>query len=216
MWLVRIAALSDGLVQFEGMEETCACEFMSALPPIADMCSALANVRYGPIADMPLISGPQDTAWNSSPYPLFSCTIGSKRAHSLGEAQMPLYHFVLKTRDDLIPDRDGSGWPNEAAAREEAIIVADDLMGNQGVKTHAWRIEVCDEDLRPCSELLFAEVDESTSHLPPAVREPHIITSRRMAALSDAVLTLRRTLVQVSETLSHADTVMAAVAGKRG
>jgi hypothetical protein len=129
---------------------------------------------------------------------------------------VPLYHFVLKTRDSLIPDRDGSEWPNEAAAREEAVHVAHDLMRNQGVKTHAWRIEVCDEDLRPCSELLFAEVDETNSHWPPELREPHIITSRRMAALSDAVLTLRGTLVEVSETLSHADRVIAAVAGKRG
>src|SRR5262245_47036033 len=60
---------------------------------------------------------------------------------------MPLYHFVLKTRHDHIPDRDGSEWPNEAAAHEEAVLVAHDLMRNQGVKTHAWRIEVCDEDL---------------------------------------------------------------------
>jgi len=129
---------------------------------------------------------------------------------------VPLYHFVLKTRHDHVPDRDGSEWPNEAAAREEAVLVAHDLMRNQAVKRHAWRIEVCDEDLRPCSELLFAEFDETISHLPPELRDQHIVTSRRIAAFSDAVLTLRRTLVQVSETLSHADTVVAAVAGKRG
>src|SRR5262245_22221936 len=52
MWLVRIAALSDGLIQFEGMEETCACEFMSALPSKADMCGATRDVRYGPIAEI--------------------------------------------------------------------------------------------------------------------------------------------------------------------
>src|SRR5262245_58101420 len=128
---------------------------------------------------------------------------------------MPLYHFVLNTRDDLIPDRDGSEWPNESAAREEAVLVAHDLMRNQGVKTHAWRIEVCDEDLRPCSELLFAELDQTITRLPPELREPHIVTSRRMADLSDAVLTLRGTLMQVSETLNQADAVMAAVGGKR-
>ena len=129
--------------------------------------------------------------------------------------EVPLYHFVLKTRHDRVPDRDGSEWPNEAAAREEAALVAHDLMRNQEVKTHTWRIEVCDEDLRPCSELLFAELDESVSHLPPELREPHLVTSRRMAALSDAILALRGTLAQVSETLSHADTVMAAISGKR-
>ena len=129
---------------------------------------------------------------------------------------MPLYHFVLKTNHDHIPDRDGSNWPNEAAAHEEAALVAHDLMRNQKVKRHAWRIEVCDEDLRHCSELLFVELDETLAHLPPELRDPYIVTSRRMAALSDAVLAIRGTLAKVSETLSHADTVIAAVAGKRG
>src|SRR5262245_51294231 len=114
---------------------------------------------------------------------------------------MPLYHFVLKTRHERVPDRDGSEWPNEAAAREEAVLVAHDLMRNREIKRHAWRIEVCDEHLRPCSELLFAELDESTSHLQSELRDFQIVTSRRVAALSDAVLTLRGTLVQVSETL---------------
>jgi len=130
---------------------------------------------------------------------------------------VPLYHFVLKTGDDLIPDRDGCEWPTEAAAREEAAIVAQELMRNQrGVKRRAWRIEVCDEDLRTCFELLFAEVDETIAHLPPELRDTHITTSRRMAACFDTLLALRKTRAQLSETLSQADTVMAAVAGKRG
>jgi len=127
---------------------------------------------------------------------------------------MPLYHFVLKTNRDHIPDRDGSNWPNGAAAHEEAVLVAHDLMRNQKVKRHAWRIEVCDEDLRHCSELLFVELDETIAYLPPEVRDPYIVTSRRMAALSDAMLAVRGTLMQVSETLSQADIVVAAVAGK--
>ena len=129
---------------------------------------------------------------------------------------MPLYHFLLKTRDSLIPDRDGSEWPTESAAREEAALVAQDLMRNQERKRGSWRIEVCDEDLRPCSEILFAEIDETISHLPPEQRQLHITTSRKMAALTDAVLTLRMTLAEVSETLSRAKTVKGAVAGKWG
>ena len=36
-----------------GQKQTCAMQnVMSALPPIADMCSALAHVRFVPIADM--------------------------------------------------------------------------------------------------------------------------------------------------------------------
>src|SRR5262249_19601636 len=103
----------------------------------------------------------------------------------------------------------------EAAARKEAILVAHDLMRNREIKTRAWRIEVCDENLRPCFELLFAEFDETASLLPPELRAFHIVTSQRMAALSDAVLTLSGTLAQVIETLSHADTVIA-VARQRG
>ena len=38
-----------------GQKQTCAAQkikIMSALPPKADMCSALAHVRFGPKADM--------------------------------------------------------------------------------------------------------------------------------------------------------------------
>lgn len=129
---------------------------------------------------------------------------------------MPLYHFVLKTEDSQIADRDGFEWPSEAAARQEAALVAQDFMRNERrVNRRAWRIEICDEDLRPCFEQLFAEVDETISRLPPELRETIIITSRRMAACFDTVLALRGTLAQVSETLNHAGIVRAAIAGKR-
>ena len=37
-----------------GQKQTCAAKKgMSALPPIADMCSALGDVRFVPIADIP-------------------------------------------------------------------------------------------------------------------------------------------------------------------
>jgi hypothetical protein len=128
---------------------------------------------------------------------------------------MPLYHFVLKTGDDLIPDRNGGEWPTEAAAREEAALVAQELMRNQrGVKRRAWRIEIRDENLRPCFELLFAEVDETISHLPPELRETHIVASRRMAACFDTVRALHETRAKLAETLSRANTAVAAFARK--
>jgi hypothetical protein len=48
----------------------CDAEAMSALPPIADMCSALADVCYGPIADIGslfdhLVSGRKKRVRNS-------------------------------------------------------------------------------------------------------------------------------------------------------
>jgi hypothetical protein len=133
-----------------------------------------------------------------------------------GDVRVPQYHFVLKTRDDLIPDRDGSEWPNDAAAQEEATLVAQDLMRNQEARRGSWRIEVRDQDLLPRSEILFAEIDQTTAHLPPEMREPHILASRRIAAFSDAMLAVRKTLAEVMETLSRADAVMTAVVGKRG
>ena len=129
---------------------------------------------------------------------------------------MPHYHFVLKTRDDLIPDRDGSEWPNDAAAQEEATLVAQDLMRNQEAKRGSWRIEVRDQDLLARSEILFAEIDQTIAYFPPEMREPHILASRRIAAFSDAMLAVRKTLAEVMETLSRADEVMTVVVGKRG
>jgi len=86
---------------------------------------------------------------------------------------VPLYHFVLKTEDSQIADRDGFEWPSEAAARQEAALVAQDFMRNERrVNRRAWRIEICDEDLRPCFEQLFAEVDETISRLPPDCARP--------------------------------------------
>ena len=124
---------------------------------------------------------------------------------------MPHYHFVLKTRDDLIPDRDGSEWPNDAAAQEEATLIAQDLMRNQETKRGSWRIEVRDQDLLPRSELLFAEVDQTIAHLPAEMREPRIVASRRIAAFSDAMMAVRKTLSEVMETLNRADAVMTEV-----
>ena len=129
---------------------------------------------------------------------------------------MPLYHFVLKTRDNHIPDPDGGEWPNDFAAHQEAALVAQDLMRNQEAKTGSWRIAVQDQDLQLRSEILFAEIDQTIAHFPPELRQHHILASRRMAALSDAVLALRRTLSEVSETISHANAVMAVIAGRRG
>jgi len=129
---------------------------------------------------------------------------------------VPFYHFVLKTRDSHIPDPDGGEWPNDFAAHEEAGLVAQDLMRNQEVKTGSWRIEVRDQDLQPLSEILFAEIDQTIAHFPAELRQRHILASRRMAALSDAILALRKTLGEVSATINQANTVMALVAGKRG
>jgi hypothetical protein len=117
---------------------------------------------------------------------------------------VPIYHLILKTEDDPIADRDGFECPDKAAARQEAALVAQDFMRNQrAVNRRAWRIEIRDEDLRPCCELLFAEVDKTIAHLPPQLRETIIISSRRMADCFDTVRAARRTYAQASETLNR-------------
>jgi hypothetical protein len=54
---------------------------MSALPPKADMCGALANVRFGPIADIAdcVINNDKPTAevCAAVPYPTYSTQVPS-------------------------------------------------------------------------------------------------------------------------------------------
>jgi hypothetical protein len=40
---------------------------MSALPPKADICSAVAHVRFGPKADIGPISDERSSAWQDNP-----------------------------------------------------------------------------------------------------------------------------------------------------
>ena len=131
-----------------------------------------------------------------------------------GETPMPLYHLVLRTSDCILPDPDGAEWPNKAAAHDEAAGVAREIMRNQEVKTRSWRIQVHDENLQLCSELLFAEIDETIWRLPPQLRDQIIFTSRRMAAMSDAYLTLAGTLAKFDESQARWKTFRADVFGK--
>ena|SRR5689334_4859812 len=127
---------------------------------------------------------------------------------------MALYHLVLKTKDEIVADPDGTEWPSDAAAHAEAEFVAQDLMRHQEMKTRSWRVQVCDEDLRFCSEVLFAAVDQKISHLPAAIRESYITAAREHASWSDAKRELQKTLRAVRETLNHANRLMAVIAGK--
>ena len=81
--------------------------------------------------------------------------------------------------------------------------------------TRTWRIEVRDDDLQPCFDLIFAEVDETIMHFPPEFRDSFVTRARATASLYDAVLDVHWTLAQVMETLTHANEVMATVARNR-
>src|SRR5262249_47990765 len=77
---------------------------------------------------------------------------------------MPLYYFVLKDGRQIIPDRDGEEFADRGAARDHAVAVARELMRNGSLHVHNWRLQVCDEYLWPCYELLFPSIDDSLSH----------------------------------------------------
>ena len=71
-----------------GQKRTCAArKVMSALPPKADMCSALADVRFVPIADIALTwplplsgqAGGCDAAWYGLPQAARSSSAASRR-----------------------------------------------------------------------------------------------------------------------------------------
>src|SRR5262245_619271 len=121
---------------------------------------------------------------------------------------MPLYHMTLKSGGRSVIDRDGEEFPDETAARAHAITTARELMRNHTVDARFWRLEVSDEDLHPCFELLFASIDDSISHLPPEFRNSIEIACRNTASLKDTIAAVYKSLEQVRETLSQADQIV--------
>lgn len=128
---------------------------------------------------------------------------------------MPLFYFILKNGRHTIPDRDGEELADECAARVRATDVSHELMRNRELRTRSWRLQVCDTYLQPCFEVLFASVDDTIAHMPPEFRGVIETVSRNTASLNDTVIDVRRTLAQVTETLTEANQVMTSVAGVR-
>jgi hypothetical protein len=122
---------------------------------------------------------------------------------------MPLYYFVLKAGQDRFPDPEGEELADEQAARAHAIEVARELMRNrEGLG--CWRLEVCDDYLNPCFEILFAEIDATIEHLLPPYRNTVEQAARSLALLHDAILQVRATMADVKQTLTRTDAIIAA------
>ena len=121
---------------------------------------------------------------------------------------MPFFYFILKTGREKIPDREGVEFPDQDAARTHATAVAQELMRNRELRTRPWRLEVRDEDLQPCFEILFGAVDNSIAHLPPVYRQSVESLSWGTANLMDAFENVRTTLSSVKETMAQADELM--------
>ena len=129
---------------------------------------------------------------------------------------MPRYFFNLKTREGTILDRDGTDLADDSAARCHAELVARELMSNREASTRAWRLEVRDSSERRCSNLLFATIDDSMSHLTPQLRSSleHLCASS--ADFAESIHALRITLLEVRATMARAEGALhlAAVNGR--
>jgi len=83
---------------------------------------------------------------------------------------MQLYYFILKAGLQIVPDTDGQEMADEVAARQHAITVARQLMQHREADTRSWRIQVCDDYLRPLFDVQFVEADEAIDQRPSAVQ----------------------------------------------
>src|SRR5262249_61976781 len=92
-----------------------------------------------------------------------------------GDLPVPLYHFVLKTKDSHIPDPDGGEWPNDFAAHEEAGLVAQEIMRNQEDKTGSGGDRGGGQKPQPPSEVFFCEKEQKTARFSVRVLDSHSI-----------------------------------------
>ncbi|MBX9826472.1 MAG: hypothetical protein K2Y27_15965 [Xanthobacteraceae bacterium] len=129
---------------------------------------------------------------------------------------MPLFYFVLRAGRQTIADRDGQELADEAAARRYATDVARQLMRNREGDTRGWRVQVCDDYLRPLFEVFFAEVDESLKGYPPGYQRAIGQVARTAAGLNDAVTAMRVTLTDVQTTLQRAGRLLASLSPRGG
>jgi hypothetical protein len=124
---------------------------------------------------------------------------------------MQLYYFILKNGLHTIPDRHGEEFADEDAARAYAVSVARELMRNRSLRVRSWRLDVCDEYLQPCFELLFASIDDSLSHLPRECRNSIEHACRNTALLYESIANVQKSLLEVAETLTTVDQIMARI-----
>jgi len=125
-----------------------------------------------------------------------------------------LFYFTLKARGRSIPDMEGQELADATAARRHALTVAQQLMRGRENETHHWRIQVCDDYLKPLFDVFFAEADETLKgHA--QIKQSVERAARTAAAFSDAVESMQATLNEIRETLARADQVLAAMPSAR-
>ena len=120
---------------------------------------------------------------------------------------MPRYYFNVKNSEGTLLDHEGTVLPDLEAARAHARLVMLELMRNASKHTRTWRLVVSDHNLLPCFECLFASHDESMAHLPPELRSSIESTCGKQAALTDAIIDVRASILQLRSTLARSDAV---------
>src|SRR5262245_40382479 len=98
---------------------------------------------------------------------------------------MPVYHFILKSpwNAPLIAC-DGEEFPDDAAAYEHAVEVARDIMRHREENCRSYRLEVRNENLEICFEILFASTDETLESFQDDTRNSIIESAHAMASLN--------------------------------
>jgi|SRR4051794_17979366 hypothetical protein len=121
---------------------------------------------------------------------------------------MPLFYFILKAGRQTIPDTEGEEFENEAGARAHACAVARELMRNREAKTSHWRVQVCDDYLRPRHEILFADVDEKLAGYGADVRVSVTAVARTTASMNDAVQKIDVSMAELRQTIGRIDFIL--------
>ena len=115
---------------------------------------------------------------------------------------MPVYFFSYKCDGNTLVDRDGEEFPDDQAAYAHAVEVAREIMRHREIDHRSSRLEVFDENLKPCFEVLFASVDETLGHLPPMMKGQIERGARSLASLHDAIVETRSTIAETRKLLT--------------
>src|SRR5215813_3838421 len=110
---------------------------------------------------------------------------------------MPRYYFNVISCEETLLDPEGTELPDVEAARAHAHQVIAELMRNSGTRTRLWRLAVSDHNMLPCFECLFASHDEAIAHLKPELRSSVETACRKQAALTDAIINVRASILQI-------------------
>jgi hypothetical protein len=110
------------------------------------------------------------------------------------EGAAPMFYFHLRKGQSVVADDEGEDLPGAWAARTHAVRVARELMRGRELQTRHYRLDVIDERGGVVTEVPFAAVDPTLSHLRGDLRE--------------LIVRLSQTRREFCETLAEADQLM--------